>query len=961
MPEDIISPPVNLPFNIPDLVGQYNTVYKPERRNPITPEDDYHDIFDSLLSQGTKNSSGEDFSVIPGNQVDMSGRFPLYYVGRDNEDMYAKSQGSAEKAYNGVVKMAGVATSTFINGTAGTVYGIGKAVSDGKFSSFYDNELTNSLNDWTQGLENTYAHYKTERERNGTWWEPSNLFTGNFLWDNVVKNLGFSLGTIAAGFAWGGALKAIGLTGKLMSTGVEMASKADAIISEASLLPQAQRLATINSKLTSLWSSTQSAIGGGLMKADRAIVASFGTIGEAGIESLNNSQQFRQQMINDFISKRGYNPSKQELEEIDSYAESVGNWSYALNTALLTVTNYIQLPKIYSSSFKGEKEILNNIINKEGKYISSLPEQGFGKLLYKTKNVASLFFNTSEAFEEGSQFAIQTGTQNYFGKKYNKQEISPIDDGVLFGIKEALTSNEGTLNIFTGGFSGAMQSSGFLGIKNGMPAIGQTGKIGERGFSGYGGEQGRDRTVAIEALNNSRIKDKFKDAYSNIKASELIQKDREQSIRMGDVLESKDLEFDYAHNFISTRLKYNAKEAIDDEISSLKHEAVTNEGFTKLQQEGNVSPTDTKEFFVRRLDNLQKQANITNSLYDGLNLKYKGIVNQKGDRKYSDDVIDKLVYAGAKITNYDERLPEVATPLILAGINATISFENNEPLESGVKESIDQIDKLDVTLDIKDDLKTNLKDLIELSLRKKLFIEEYDNIKNSPEQYTEIEIPTAIEGEEKETISIKTKDGEEEVNVGEEYFLGRVVEKTEGGKDVYRAPRLTIIGENEDGTIKIKTSNGIVRDIDKKELESYKLGKVSDTLNNKKAKFFMDNWNTVFEFNFGKGTKVKGRLEYSPKEGILNFVYKNKKGDIKIIEVTGDQFIPKKEYTTPMISSVGVLTVEQQKSLEEFSKETDNRIIEKRAARIKILTELFDDLSNKQENTEKLILQKKTE
>jgi hypothetical protein len=45
-----------------------------------------------------------------------------------------------------------------------------------------------------------------------------------------------------------------------------------------------------------------------------------------------------------------------------------------------------------------------------------LQQKDLGKRMYQAKNVAS-FFNTSEGFEEGAQFAIQTGTQHYFDKK----------------------------------------------------------------------------------------------------------------------------------------------------------------------------------------------------------------------------------------------------------------------------------------------------------------------------------------------------------------------------------------------------------------------------------------------------------------------------------------------------------------------------------------------------------------
>jgi hypothetical protein len=81
------------------------------------------------------------------------------------------------------------------------------------------------------------------------------------------------------------------------------------------------------------------------------------------------------------------------------------------------------------------------------------------------------------------------------------------------------------------------------------PSFGQT-KIGERGFTGYGGQESIDRETSIVALNKKQEKDKMIDAYRNVVAAESIQADREAAIRR-DILESKDLEFDYAHNFIS--------------------------------------------------------------------------------------------------------------------------------------------------------------------------------------------------------------------------------------------------------------------------------------------------------------------------------------------------------------------------------------------------------------------------
>lgn len=810
-----------------------------ERRNT---NDDIDFLLDEHDKKGIVDTSKHSY-----NASEVTRRYPNTFIGLDNEELYSRNQTTGQKAYNGVTKMVGTAATTFINGTVGTVYGIAKMAETGKLSSFYNNDLTNKLNTINVQMEDTYAHYKSERERNGEWWEPSNLFTANFLFDNVVKNLGFSLGAMGAGFAWGGALKAIGLTGKLIATGTEMATAADTAIAEATALPQIERISAINNKLSNLYKSSTAGIGKGLMKADQAIVATFGTFGESGIESLSNSQQFRNNMISQYTDTRGYAPEGKDLEEINNYAESVGNWSFGLNTALLTATNYIQLPKIYASSFKGEKQIVNNIINKEGQYVSSLPEKGFGKFLYKTKNVAGLFFNKAEGFEEGAQYAVQTGTQNYFNRKYKKDgEPSAIEDGLLYGTKQALTTSEGTLNIFTGAFSGALQSSGFVGVKQNekgqwRPTIGGTGKIGERGITGYGGEQEALRNEAITAFNNSKIKDKLKDVYGNIIAAESIQQDREKAVRQGDVLESKDLEFDYAHTFISTRVKYGAKDFVDNEISDLKTRATTDEGFSELQQEGVAFPTDTKEHFISRLNNLHQHANHASSLYDTLNLKYKGLVNKEtGKRIYSDDVIDKLVYAGSKIMDYDQRIPQVNIALATAGINTLDVLQsiilNNKPSREATDAALKQINELDTTFENKTELKRQLSDVIEMSLRRKTFIEEHNDITRRPLNYetkpefafgASKELDVKVTQQEKVKGKRKPVITEKELEVNKEYSLKEPLRKE--GTTLQLAPKITVLSQTLGGEYEVRLPNGQIKFLTPTEFKEYNISDEDNT------------------------------------------------------------------------------------------------------------------------------------
>jgi hypothetical protein len=346
-------------------------------------------------------------------------------------------------------------------------------------------------------------------------------------------------------------------------------------------------------------------------------------------------------------------------------------------------------------------------------------------------------------------------------------------------------------------------------------------------------------------------------------------------------------------------------------------------------------------------------------------LRYAGLVDDKGERVYSPEVIDKMVYASAKIADYDKRIPSLSTKLIASGIDSAqiISDIVKGNVES-FNEATAKIDTLDnLTDDQKLDIGQALEDIAEMSLRRSKFLQEYSDIKKAPNKYKEQRADdiTTPEGEQPQTILIKTKKGEGEYEIGKEYFLGRIVEYDKNGREVYRAPRLTIIGENEDGTIKIKTSNGQVRDISKQQLQDYSLGSVENTLSNKKAKFFMEHWNTIFEFNFGKGKKKKGRLEWGEKDGKLLFTYKDDRGKIKSIEVTGNQFVARKGYNVPMIRAVGELTAVQKTALDEMVAQKDERIQKKREGRLAILEQLFDENANKQKAVEDLLNKKKSE
>lgn len=871
-----------------------------------------------------------------------SARYDVYVPGNyNNEDAYAQGQGWTAKMVNGVGKGLSLTGTTLLQSTLGMVNGVGRAITDGRAASFYDNEFNRALDDWNKKLENSLPNYYTDVEKNANWYSPSKLLTANFLWDGIVKNMGFAAGAYLSGGVYTAGLKALPLTSRLFSVG----KGAEALAATEQGLLSANKVADTYGKVKSLSDKFLGSYN--LMNpGGRALVAGLATTGEAGFEAYHNLNEFRNGLIEEFKSTHnGQDPIGADLDKINSEADNVGNSSFMLNTALLTATNYIQFPKMLGSSYNAEKGMINSLKNDiseiatdaSGNFIKKAPTTMRGRVLSTLNNIRPYTFSTSEGFEEGAQYAIGVGAKDYYRKKYDG-DVADFLESMAVGAGQVFTTDEGMENVLIGGLSGAIM-------------------MGKSRFK-ENAEKSRNTADALQKLNNWKISDFTKATVDSVNRGTVLQQERETALRQGDILTAKDKEADYIINYLTPRIKYGRYDLVKSDINDYRILATTDEGFAQLQSEGKALPSDTKEAYLQRLSNLEQTADNVKSLYQSLTLRYGNLINADKQPVYSPAVMDQMIYSASKIADYDKRSGELMTNLLSSGItpdlviNGVVSGSSDE-----FNTAIDQINEMKVNADIKESLIQDLSDISEIALRRDRFLKEYDQIKNSPQSYKEqVTEPTQPVGE---TVTVNTKDGEEEIIVGEEYYLGKVTEYNKDGKEVYRFPKLRILGENEDGSIKIQDSNGETRDIDAATLAEYKLGKVSDTQNNKKAKFFMENANSIFEFNFSKNKKVRGRLEFSPKAGILTFVYKNGKGKIKEIEVTADQFVPKKGFSNPIISKVGALSPQDVMTLEEFVNMSDSRQAGKKASRLKILNDLFEDISASHTKTQKLIEQKK--
>lgn len=888
--------------------------------------------------------------------VDPSKRFPLQVIGMDNEDIYAQGQGFWNKAVNATLKGLALAGTTVAQTTVGLVNGVFQAIGDGKFSSFYDNDFNRMLDGITTSLDREILpNYYSAAERNNPWY--TNIFTANFFFDKIVKNLGFMAGAAISGNIYSSLLQA----GKATATGNLLKTL------------QATEKAVLEGKTLDTLGSTASGLGrfssgyNALNKGQRLLVSGLSTVGEAGIEAIQASNQSRERMINEFRVANGRDPEGAELKTINDAAGNIGNTVFALNSVILTASNYIQFPKLLQASNRAERGMYSELVKKANNvgfdaktlsYIERGPKNRFVKLFTKAQPYGP---SITEGLEEALQYAAQTGSENFWHKKYDSGEDmdlgfaegatqlfskGAVDDLIGKGLSEAFLTGEGQEQFFIGAVSGALGKG-----------------IGTA-------RQQRERAAATKAFvdqsNRYKLSSYTKDLADSVKRGVPLAQNMEDSVRQGDVLEYKDAERDFLFNYLYPKIKHGRLDLFYDEINAYKQLAVTPEGFKQLQEEGKALPTDTREAYLVRLTNLERIAGAMQNAFTGINSRNAFVTKIGPDGKpmpkYSETVTNKMVYANSKIQDYDERILALSNSLGAAGVIASDVIENTDKFDEYVKiiDNLQTIGGRSVTDDQRVALKNELKDVVELSMRRKMFIGEYNDMLVNPQNWEDI--PPRPTTAKPETVTIKTKDGDEEIEIGEQYMLGKVVKETEEGFLHEKYPTLTILAVNEDGSLKIKDGQGTIRTISPDELKGYKLSKVKDVAKNPKAVFYLKNKDKIWYYKFKGGKTAPGVLRWSYNKDQLYFEYK-KNGKINRIPVRNSDFsyelARKKGFKNPIITTANA-TLTDIAEADELGTQED-KLNAKLAKRIGLITGFVTGSRNRVTEIEKLIQDKKKE
>jgi hypothetical protein len=922
--------------------------------------------------------------------------------GDDWEEVYAQNQTWTSQAINGITKGLNLIGTTFAGNISNIVVGLPAWAISGDITKIWDNPVNQKLQAWNEKVDRELLpNFYTQQEQNAEWWSRDNWMTSNFLFDKLIKNAGFAVGAMVggnmanalllrAGSAIGRGAAALNTTAQMNSAfklaspylkGVSRAFSQGKNIEAFEIakkgLNSIDDVALRTKELGALTSQSANFAKFG-DTGRRAMVALYSSGGESSMEAIIGGNQMKENLIQKYIEENGIEPTGQALEDINQTVREFGKVSFFGNMALLGVTEYVQLPYLAGSSWRNSRNAIKNstddVLRKAGKLEEiAAPTTRFGKLYKGAKKAGQYAFDPKEMGQEIGQFALEVGTSNYFEKANETTAAEDWMDAILnlpgiasyglFGRDEkgegvgALVSKEGIEGGILGGLTG-----GLMQARN---------KYAEN-------KQRKSNTQKlIEASNNAPLlKEVIQDRINTVNRGTILQEQQQTAALQNDILESKDLKTDLAFNYAMHKVKYGRTDLILEDLADMKKQILTGEaGFANLQSEGIGNTNDSQEQLLERLSELETFIKDLDTTYDQLNTIYgaETITDSEGKlvRRFSDAAIERMAYATTKIKDYDVRIPQLKSFVASKGIvleDALLQVAI-DPESTAIDEKLLEVDSLNPALYTdadKKELKQTILDATDLTLRKKLFIDELNEINKKPENFTQnVSTKSSIDTTEetdvpKDVIKIKTSTGEIDIETNTQYRLGRIVDYTKDGKEVYRAPIVEVLGENEDGTIKIKdVQKGEVFDVSKETIEDYNLYKASDLT--PIANFVEENINNKFKH---KGLKNNdkpaiGRI-FNQRDQII-FEYIDHKGTVKRVPVRKSQFEAQGDYKQGMIIPVGKYTAVQEKALKDLLSSKEKISESEVVVRNQFLSKLYEDGMRRIQEIEKSLSSKKEE
>ena len=422
-------------------------------------------------------------------------------------DIRAENQPWYSKWGSALGKLAGQ-VGTSIGKAAGMLYGIGEAIAEGDAARIFNNDVVNTFSEIDEALEKQLPNYRTQWEQEAPWWQ--RMGTANFWADDIVKNWGFTIGSLLTGNAWVGAARALGL--------VKGATSAKYVGSIMSALGEATIEA--NNNMHEVYKLESQKIDYELENAIQNIINS----------DLSDNDKRAQIAA---LEQRA-DVLKQEAQQ---RAESSGLTTFIGNTVLLGLNNFNVWGNVFSRGFSNQAKVAGSIYKDAGKYV-------WNTITKKDARIRGLRAGLLEGNEEMSQAFISDYASNKASydspDSYYKALIDPQAQvntkSTIAAVGEALNNTYLNPDRYQEGFAGALM--GLLGV----PTFGKQSNSSDITWlsrrntivisGGFFGETGNIRGINAEGED---LANRLNQSYDKIKnqANYFVQSDVFRNLQDG--------------------------------------------------------------------------------------------------------------------------------------------------------------------------------------------------------------------------------------------------------------------------------------------------------------------------------------------------------------------------------------------------------------------------------------------
>ena len=606
----------------------------------------------------------------------------------DPYEVRARRQTAASKWGNASVKMLGLAGTTAIDGTLGTVIGLGNGIAQmakgGSFGEgFINNPVSAALYDFTKKMEKEMPNYYTRKEQHSPWY--NNLGTANFWADTMLKNTGFAIGAYLSGMGVSRGFAALtsGLTKKASKNiAGRMAKQLGKNEDEVLKMMKAGELPT-NKLLEELKKDAR--LLKGINSTNQIASSTLGAVGESRIEALH--------MYHDTYDKiRRENPGI-SIEEANKQSVSAANMVFGLDMVTLSLGNYSQFRNAFSRGYEVNKRSMNAIQRSADDRLY----KATGGRLETAKNIGAIALNpATEGMEEMQQFFNTQFSEKFIELQNDPEARNYVDntiEALMFGFSESYGNIDTYDNFFAGFVTGGL----------GMPGV--TTNDGKTQFQMQGGvfegirdykEKNKNTDTAIKNLNEFMQDPEYQKRLAFLTRDLSLERTKQIALANEDLFNFKNAEDDQFLNMVLSFADAGKLEDLKSDIGDLSRMEVSDyrnlmsvdkknlpEDIQKEMSEDQekfdvfegVEDTKIKEMLSKRATMMNEDINKILDIRDNLEIKAGNKINRA--------LIPNLVHYAYTIDRGQKRLRDIKTTVLEELSKAfTTAVQTKAPLDT---------------------------------------------------------------------------------------------------------------------------------------------------------------------------------------------------------------------------------------------------------------------------------------